>query len=1126
MLHNARLNCKQINTTKNSYLFQVLALLYVPWGCDTCHVVFPNTVAACTICGSNRGTAYDDWVASERSGGKGWVCSQLQPFKYGAARDEGCKLVMPFATSIGLSALQQARIIPSSRDRCPMTDCGRLRTEALLGHVDTLAKVALTAIAVRTGMSPEYVRQAAMQGYSDLMRVDSFEKAELGVKTEHAHPIAKITILQWTEILAAQMFGFERVSLDLDQDQDGLAAYVAGLPGLAECRLRAIVGERFVPRLPKESAPTGTRPFGLLYAMLAVGSKTTDLAEMTKDKVQVAVNYAFMDAHKWHNALKYLTLGQSDIHGLSLLSISTAIAKSLAQADLDDFLNDVLRGNNFGWAKQKLYREWLTEMVMLRCERRNAEGKIAGGSRGGGCSRNSVASDMRGNGEVNDNVNVGNDKVGQSALVKASTVFVDNANLGDLAREGDADSNSNADNAVNPVETGPVINTRTDVPRDGRSDSQGNRQNVSLSSGVSNSPASTVTSSSVSTPPMSGDSSSTSCDVHKENDGVKDPLSHPSHLRTGGRAGHPARPPHVGGNQRGRGGPQECGQFRNPPPHPGRGRSVRPPQQPQRGQYAPRGRGLGHFPRNMAPPLSMSNKRQFWQQNLSTERDPRGPMGPVAEMGSSFGGNPGGLRAQSQLSVTRGRNELSQGLVNRSGGNGWNGGRGNSGRAGAMVPGHFPPQAAGHFNHASNSHSWSKRPRFMSNTSTQSSQSSSGFSSSRGAKSSRPTKKSQNRSLSNSERAMYARSERKALDRTLYGERLHREMLVTSAGQMQLHGTVNPDGLCLICPEGTVCSGGNVLVVGDATLAPLIRVENHLEEGTEFQLSFLLGTNLSPSDALAMFLQASTGREGILGQTCYSNDSDGVLGERESSRAEGFITKLWGKRVEHLIFIFSDSFADHSGRGRVGDFLNQVASLQTALVSCIPGLLATGVHYAAPILKSLQPTPREWSHHLLVRQWLRTSEISRYNGGALVPHICSDELADVGYSHQNPVDQEGPVSEDIFVTLPDNRDRNLQKQGIYSLLAPDSGRPRPTAISGVFEGNRTFTHAGAKLYLRELKVALSKVVNEIMQCKTSTPGSQNLSQPRFHFLSVGSSSDSGAGESSVNTRDSTNLESN
>ena len=246
-------------------------------------------------------------------------------------------------------------------------------------------------------------------------------------------------------------------------------------------------------------------------------------------------------------------------------------------------------------------------------------------------------------------------------------------------------------------------------------------------------------------------------------------------------------------------------------------------------------------------------------------------MGPAA-MGQAFGGNPLSQVVQSNLAVLRGLEELNQKLANGPGGPGSSGGRGNPGRVGAGVPGHFPPAAAGHFSQATNSQGWPKRPRFSSTTSSQSSKSNSGFSASRGAKAPRPMRRSQNRSLSNSERATYAKAERHALDCTRYEERLHREVLVTSAGQVQLHSTVNPDGLCMNCPPGTACSGGNVLVIGDATLAPLVNRENHLEEGAEFRLHFLLASDLSPSDASAMFCQAVIGQEGILGQTCFSND--------------------------------------------------------------------------------------------------------------------------------------------------------------------------------------------------------------------------------------------------------------
>ena len=346
----------------------------------------------------------------------------------------------------------------------------------------------------------------------------------------------------------------------------------------------------------------------------------------------------------------------------------------------------------------------------------------------GNSSRTDTAS--KGRGEVGGVVN-NNNSVGQQAAAKDSTDNHDGAALGDLARQRDAGADRNVANSAATGGPGPINNAPTES-QDGRSDTGGNRHNVSLLSGVSSNVNNRSVSSLTSPLPSTEGDSSAECAVRNESDSVQGLPSLPSLSRTGGPTGHPAGPPHVRGNPR--------GQFHYRPqvPQPGGGRSFRPPHQPaHRGQHVPRGRGFGHNPRNMAPPQSPSQKRQAWQQPSNFYNSPRGPMGPAA-MGQAFGGNPLSQVVQSNLAVLRGLEELNQKLANGPGGPGSSGGRGNPGRVGAGVPGHFPPAAAGHFSQATNSQGWPKRPRFSSTTSSQSSKSNSGFSASRAANAKKP----------------------------------------------------------------------------------------------------------------------------------------------------------------------------------------------------------------------------------------------------------------------------------------------------------------------------------------------------------------------------------------------------
>ena len=223
---------------------------------------------------------------------------------------------------------------------------------------------------------------------------------------------------------------------------------------------------------------------------------------------------------------------------------------------------------------------------------------------------------------------------------------------------------------------------------------------------------------------------------------------------------------------------------------------------------------------------------------------------------------------------------------------------------------------------------------------------------------------------------------------------------------------------------------------------------------------------------------------------------------------EGFKTKFWAQRVEHVVIILTETFEEQSERGRVGEFLNQLASLQGSLASCCPELPVKSLHFACPILRASQLTPQQWADHLIVRQWLKQEEVVRYRGKVLQPNVASDELPDVGYDQSRPVDQVGPVCEDIFVTLPNSREHVHAKQGIYHL---DSSTPRPSRVNGVFTDDRGFTMEGAKQYVKNLKIAISKVEEQNFAGLSSTPDSNQIAQ----FLASGSGDSTGAANSSL-----------
>jgi len=183
-----------------------------------------------------------------------------------------------------------------------------------------------------------------------------------------------------------------------------------------------------------------------------------------------------------------------------------------------------------------------------------------------------------------------------------------------------------------------------------------------------------------------------------------------------------------------------------------------------------------------------------------------------------------------------------------------------------------------------------------------------------------------------------------------------------------------------------------------------------------------------------------------------------------------------------------------------------MASLQASLASCCPELPVKSMHFACPILRAPQLTPQQWADHLIVRQWLQQEEVVRYRGKVLQPNIASDALADVGYDQTKPVEQVGPVCEDIFVTLPNSREHVHAKQGIYHL---ETSTPRPSRVNGVFTEDRGFTMAGAKKYIKNLKIAIAKIEEQNFIGQSSTPDSNQIAQ----FLANGTGDSSGAANS-------------
>ena len=253
-------------------------------------------------------------------------------------------------------------------------------------------------------------------------------------------------------------------------------------------------------------------------------------------------------------------------------------------------------------------------------------------------------------------------------------------------------------------------------------------------------------------------------------------------------------------------------------------------------------------------------------------------------------GNPMQMIAQPLMAFSQVLNSLGQTVAAGLNTGGWSGGACNAGYGGGGMPGQFFP---GNNNQSGQNCQRQNQSNFP-NQSNNSSMSNVDSSSTAGSQVSRKAKKKANKRGSNSQRAISAKALRLSLDRVEFGDGLHHEMLITSAGHLQLHGTVNFDGLCLMCPANSGCSGGNTLVIGDAVLAPLIKAENHLEEDASHRLSFLLAASLSPTDVAAMVLQAVVGKRGILGETFFSDCS--ILGDVTQSMIEGFKTKFWAQR--------------------------------------------------------------------------------------------------------------------------------------------------------------------------------------------------------------------------------------